>query len=212
LIDWGWLTNFWSVYNLNLHRTEWIKKPGFGVASVDKILKAIEDSRHTELWRLIAAAGIPEIGVTASKVLADYYGSWDKFRHAVFSGEDFSHLPDFGWVMNKNIHDYDFEDMDDVASHMIINAAAAPDTTQILDGKTFCITGKVHKWKNRDSLKEYIESLGGKVTGAVTSKTDYLINNDNTSTTAKNQSAIKLGKPILTEEEFSGLVDELLAK
>lgn len=215
LIDWGWLTNFYSIYNLDLHRNEWIKKPGFGVASVDKILKAIEDSRHTELWRLIAAIGIPEIGITASKTLANYYKTWGNFRVAVAEDTDFSHLPDFGYIMSRNINEYndgDWDDADDVASHMIIDAAAAPDTKKVLDEKVFCITGKVYKWKNRDSLKEYIESLGGKVTGAVTTKTDYLINNDNTSTTQKNQSAIKLGKPILTEEEFSALVDELLAK
>ena len=215
LIDWGWLTNFYSIYNLDLHRNEWIKKPGFGAASVDKILKAIEDSRHTELWRLIAAIGIPEIGITASKTLANYYKTWGNFRVAVAEDTDFSHLPDFGYIMSRNINEYndgDWDDIDDVASHMIIDAAAAPDTKKVLNGKVFCITGKVYKWKNRDSLKEYIESLGGKVTGAVTTKTDYLISNDTETKTAKNQSAIKLGKPILTEEEFSALVDELLAK
>ena len=212
LIDWNWVTNFWSIYCLDLHRESWIKKPGFGVASVDKILKAIEDSRHTELWRVIAAAGIPEIGTTASKTLANYYGTWEKFRVAVAMNEDFSHLPDFGYIMSRNINEYnngDWDDMDDVASHMIFNAAAASTDRKILDGLQFCITGKVYKWRNRDSLKQDIENMGGKVTGSVTSKTNYLINNDNTSTTAKNQSAKKFNIPIITEEEFSALVDSL---
>lgn len=215
LINWEWVQNFYDIYNLNLHRSEWIKKSGFGPASVDKILNAIEDSRHTELWRVIAAAGIPEIGVSASRVLARYYKTWDAFRHAVFMGEDFSHLPDFGMVMNDNIHNYDFEVMDDVASHMIFaeeTAAAAQTDRQALDGLQFCITGKVYDWRNRDTLKEYIESLGGKVTGSVTSKTNYLINNDSTSTTSKNLTAQKLNIPILTEKDFTALVSDLLAK
>ena len=215
LINWEWVQNFYDIYNLNLHRSEWIKKSGFGPASVDKILNAIEDSRHTELWRVIAAAGIPEIGVSASRVLAKYYKTWDAFRHAVFIGEDFSHLPDFGMVMNDNIHEYDFEVMDDVASHMIFaeeTAAAAQTDRQALDGLQFCITGKVYDWRNRDTLKEYIESLGGKVTGSVTSKTNYLINNDSTSTTSKNLTAQKLNIPILTEKDFAALVSDLLAK
>ena len=215
LIDWGWITNFSSIYNLNSYKNEWVNKPGFGVASVNKILKAIEDSKHTELWRLIAAIGIPEIGITASKTLANYYKTWDQFRTAVAEGTDFSHLPDFGYIMSKNINKYNhgnWDDVDNVAKYMIMDAAAAPDTKKILDGKVFCITGKVNQWKNRDSLKEYIESLGGKVTGSVTSKTDYLINNDNSNNTQKNLTAQKLNKPILTEENFVALVDELLAK
>ena len=214
LIDWGWLSNFDSVYNLNQYKDKWIKKSGFGVASVTKILKAIEDSKHTELWRLIAAAGIPEIGTTASKTLANYYKTWDNFRHAININEDFSHLPDFGYIMDQNIHNYNngnWEDMDNVASHIIIDVEATIPAKRILDGKVFCITGKVYKWKNRDSLKEYIESLGGKVTSTVTTKTDYLINNDNTSATQKNQTALKLNKTILTEENFIALVNGLLA-
>lgn len=214
LINWEWVNCFSDIFNLYQHRNEWYKKDGFGVKSVDNILQAIENSKNSELWRLIAAAGIQEIGTSASRVLADYYKTWDAFRAAVNNNEDFSHLPDFGFIMNKNIHSYsqeNWEDMDKIASYMVFSAAAAPNTKKILEGKVFCITGKVNQWKNRDSLKEYIESLGGKVTGSVTSKTDYLINNDNTSTTQKNITAQKLNKPILTEENFVALIDDLLA-
>ena len=214
LINWEWVNCFSDIFNLHQHRNEWYKKDGFGVKSVNNILQAIENSKNSELWRLIAAAGIQEIGTSASRVLANYYKTWDAFRAAVNNNEDFSHLPDFGFIMNKNIHNYsqeNWEDMDKIASYMTISAAAAPDTKKILEGKVFCITGKVNQWKNRDSLKEYIESLGGKVTGSVTSKTDYLINNDNTSTTQKNITAQKLNKPILTEENFVALIDDLLA-
>ena len=211
LVDWDWIQNFNSIYNLYLYREEWIKKPGFGTASVDKILAAIEKSRHTELWRVIAAAGIPEIGVTASKTIANHYKTWEAFRSAVFEGKDFSHLPDFGYIMNNNIHNYDFEIMDDVAAKMIFQKDPNENKTQLLTGKQFCITGKVYKWNNRDSLKQWIENHGGKVTGSVTSKTDYLINNDTESTTAKNLTAKKLNIPIISETDFLALIDDLLA-
>ena len=211
LVDWNWVQNFNSIYDLYLHRDEWIKKPGFGTASVDKILAAIEKSRHTELWRVIAAAGIPEIGITASKTIANHYKTWQVFRSAVLEGKDFSHLPDFGYIMNNNIHNYDFEIMDDVAARMVFQEDPNENKTQIFTGKQFCITGKVYKWNNRDSLKQWIENHGGKVTGSVTSKTDYLINNDTESTTAKNLTAKKLNVPIISETDFLALIDDLLA-
>ena len=211
LLDWEWLQDFDSIFTLKDHRNEWIKKPGFGVASVDKILNSIENSRNTELWRIIAAAGIPEIGITASKTIANYYETWEAFREAIDQNVDFSHLPDFGYVMDKNIHNYNFTIMDKVVQYLNYAAAATPAQTG-LDGLQFCITGKVTQWKNRDALKEYIESLGGKVTGSVTSKTNYLINNDTESTTQKNVTAKKLGIPILSEKDFAALIAELLDK
>ena len=211
LVDWNWVQNFNSIYDLYLHRNEWIKKPGFGTASVDKILAAIEKSRHTELWRVIAAAGIPEIGITASKTIANHYKTWQVFRSAILEGKDFSHLPDFGYIMNNNIHNYDFEIMDNVAARMVFQEDPNENKTQIFTGKQFCITGKVYKWNNRDSLKQWIENHGGKVTGSVTSKTDYLINNDTESTTTKNLTAKKLNIPILSETDFLALIDDLLA-
>lgn len=207
LTDWEWVSNFEDLFTLEKYKSEWIKKSGFGVASVEKILSSIESSRTTELWRIIAAAGIPLIGSTASKALANYYETWDSFREAVDNNVDFSELPDFGSAMNYQIHNYDFSVMDKVVQYLDY-AAPAPVTTQGLDGLQFCITGKVTQWKNRDALKEYIESLGGKVTGSVTKKTSYLINNDSTSTTAKNQAAQKLNVPIITEEEFIALCNE----
>ena len=211
LLDWEWLQDFDSVFTLKDHRSEWIKKPGFGVASVDKILNSIENSKNTELWRIVAAAGIPEIGITASKTIANYYKTWEAFREAIDQNVDFSHLPDFGYVMDKNIRNYNFTIMDKVVKYLNYAAAAAPAQTG-LDGLQFCITGKVTQWKNRDVLKEYIESLGGKVTGSVTSKTNYLINNDTESTTQKNVTAKKLGIPILSEKDFAALIAELLDK
>ena len=217
LINWEWIQNCADIFTLYTHRSEWIKKSGFGAASVDKILTAIENSKETELWRLIAAAGIPEIGVTASRVLARHYNSWEEFRKAVDNKEDFSKLPDFGYVMSNNILSYDYTIMDAVAK--FIKCAAAPtvdlDVTnnpQPLKDMQFCITGKLTQYKNRDALKAFIESLGGKVTGSVTSKTDYLIANDVNTMTGKNQTAKRLNKQIITEKEFAALISELLAQ
>lgn len=210
LIDWGWVEKYTDIYNLYMHEAEWAKKTGFGPASVNRILDAIEESRNAELYKVIAAAGIPEIGISAAKVLANYYKTWKDFRFAIDNEEDFSHLPDFGSIMNDNIHKYNFEIMDDVAGYINFKTEEK-ETEQPLTGKQFCITGKVHKWKNRDELKKYIEDHGGKVTGSVTSKTTYLINNDVNSNSSKNQQAKKLGIPILSEENFVALISDLLA-
>ena len=217
IMNWGWLNTFSDIYRLKDHRAEWIKKPGFGIASVDKILNAIEASRTPELWRVIAAAGIPEIGISASKAIAKKYGNWLDFRLAVINKEDFSQLVDFGYIMNKNIQNFDYYEIDDVYNNFLC-AAPAPEeqsalesTPAVLQGKQFCITGKLTQYKNRETLKNYIESLGGKVTGSVTSKTDYLISNE-TSATEKHKTAEKLGKPIITEKNFDALIRELLAK
>ena len=149
--------------------------------------------------------------MNASKALASYYKTWEAFRNAITQGEDFSHIAGFGYVMNNNIHNYNFEIMDNVASHMIFQETTNQNKTQLLTGKQFCITGKVYKWNNRDDLKKWIEEHGGKVTGSVTSKTDYLINNDTESTTAKNLTAKKLNIPIISEIDFLALIDDLLA-
>ena len=217
LIEWDWLENIVDIYKLKDHRSEWIKKSGFGAASVDKILDSIEDSRQAELWRIIAAAGIPEIGTTASKALANKYKTWTDFRMAVLDGEDFSKLPDFGDVMSRNISKFDYYWIDQIANEYISAAPAKTDpevpesVPAILEGKQFCITGKLSQYKNRDALKDYIESLGGKVTGSVTSKTDYLITNE-TAETEKFKTAKRLNKQIITEKDFAALIDELLAK
>lgn len=204
LIDWEWLTDFHSIYELKNYRNEWIKKAGFGVASVDKILNAIEESRNTTFAHILAAAGIPLLGSTLSKKLeAVYSGSWVAFREDVESKYDFSKLPDIGETMCYNILHFNYDEIDRVVDlDLNIQQSAAASGENSFEGKTFCITGKTHIFKNRAELTADIESKGGRVVSSMSSKVDYLINNDNTSTSAKNKAAQSAGIPILTEEEY----------
>lgn len=209
LIDWGYVGNFEELFSLSSVREEWIKQAGFGEKSVDKILNAIEEKRNTvTMAQYIAAMGIPFIGLTAAKKLEKEFSSYDEFRQAIKDGFNFSTIDSFGDEMNKAIHNFDYSEFDNIAAHYL-NFKYEEKEEQInentLEGLTFVITGKLKFFKNRDALKEKIKNLGGSVASSVTSKTDYLINNDVMSNTAKNVAAQRLNKPILTEEEFLNL-------
>lgn len=213
LIDWGWLDTVVDIPFLGEeHRDEWIKKPGFGIASVDKILSSIETALYpAPLWRVISAAGIPLIGETYAKTLAKYFKSYKAFREAVDSGFDFSLLDGFGDNMCLSIRDYEYTFLDNFVRNIVCadDDEVGSTTSTFAAGQTFCITGKVHLWKNRDEIKAYIEAAGGKVTGSVSSKTNYLICNDKTSGTQKVVQATKLNVPVLTEEELKELVENI---
>lgn len=207
LIDWGWISNSADLFTLGSHRDEWIKKPGFGVKSVDKVLSAIEAGSHTTLHQMIASIGIPLIGSTASKKLENQFKTWDKFIEATESNYKFYDLPDFGGEMHYAIKDFDYSEAKYIVEHYITfdvieETPVSNNNSCDLSGKTFVITGKVSHFKNRDELKALIESLGGKVSGSVSKNTSYLINNDVNSTSSKNKTAQSLGIPILSEEMF----------
>ena len=154
------------------------------------------------MWRIIAAAGIPNIGSTAAKQLANYFKTYAKFRSAIEDDFDFTELSDFGEVMANNLLDFDYTEIDDAVFYAISYNPIEEKQNQ-LEGIVFCVTGKLHNFKNRTELKNLIESLGGKVTDSVSSKTNYLINNDIDSTSSKNKTAKSLNIPIITEEEFA---------
>lgn len=206
LIDWGWINELGDIFKLDRYRVEWISKAGFGDASVEKILSAITSARtSTSLESFISALGIPLVGRTISKEIVKYYSTWDDFRAAV--GSDWTEFDGFGPEINYAINHFDYWEADKIAAGMLtfeqpeIQKEDLQPAPAIKD-KIFCITGKVTNYKNRDELKAEIESLGGKVTSSVTSKTDYLINNDINSTSAKNKTAKANNIPIITEEEY----------
>ena len=206
LIDWGWVKNIPSLFALSDYRDEWVLKPGFGSKSVDKILNAIDYSRNNcELHQFICALGIPLIGSSASKELTKYYSTYENFRMAIDIGVQFWGYDNFGMEMHKAIVNFDYSDADAMVQSGVITFNSTTEgihQEQSLDNLTFVITGKLNHFKNRDAIKEKIESLGGKVSGSVSKNTNYLINNDKNSTSAKNKSAKSLGIPILTEEDF----------
>ena len=208
LINWGWIENIKDVFKLKEHKKEWEKMQGFGEKSVEKILQAIEDCKSCSLDAIISAAGIPLIGKTVGKDLSKRFGSYSEFREAVESGFDFTSFGGYGWEMHKAISDFDYSELDYIVDNYLqIKENIKEDNELKLKDLTFCVTGKVHIWKNRDSLSAFIESLGGKVTSSVSKNTNYLINNDINSTSAKNKKAQELDIPILSEEDFKKIFD-----
>ena len=207
LINWEWVTKIEDLFLLKNHREEWINKSGFGIASVDKILNAIENGKVCNFSSFLCAIGIPLIGKVASKTLEKEFITYNIFRDAIDQNDEkLYYLEGIGEVMINNILNFDYTEADALYKWIVPIAATPSLNDTVLKNKVFCITGKIKNWKNRDELKSFIESKGGKVTGSVTSKTSYLINNDTSSQTSKNLTAIKMHVPIINEEEFLTLV------
>ena len=208
LIDWGWVVNILSLYELHKYRYLWIQKPGFGQKSVDNILAAIEATKTTATFpAFISALGIPLIGGVQAKEIAKHFAGWNEFIHAVESNFDFSTLAGFGTVKSESILNFDYTEAIELAK-LLISVCIVPvenneiEINKVCEGLTFVITGSLHQYKNRNELINTIESLGGKVVGSISKNTKYLINNDATSESAKNVAAKRLGIPVITEVEF----------
>ena len=208
LINWEWIESISDIFKLYSHQSEWMKKPSFGQVSVSKIINAIEEAKNCTFDKYLCALGIPLIGKVASKALMNTFGDYKTFRKAIEEkDEKLYQIAGIGEVMIETLLNYDYTEADKIFNKYINESAAAISLNEtILEGKTFVITGKIKSFKNRDELKSFIESKGGKVTGSVTSKTSYLINNDTSSKTAKNLTAFKLHIPIINEDEFLTLI------
>lgn len=214
LIEWEWVNESFNLFTLSEHRDEWVKKPGFGPKSVDKILDAIDIAAKTcTLQRFIVALGISLVGESASKDLVKTFPTWESFMAAVENPDySFEELDGFGYEMNKSLKEHDYSEAIysiKCGYVQLHEEEGAMPTVFDLEDKTFVITGKVHLFKNREELKAHIESRGGKVTSSVTKATSYLINNDISSDTAKNKTAKTLGIPIISEEKFISLFGDL---
>lgn len=179
---------------------------GFGEKSYQNLIDSIEKARKTTLSRVIYGLGIPNIGVANAKMLCKYYkNDMIKLRNA--SAEELSTIDGIGPIIGQAVADYFQEQgnrvqVDHLLEQLVIEDEELTEGEQVLEGIQFVITGAVHHFPNRAALKELIEKKGGKVTGSVTSKTNYLINNDSNSSTGKNKKAKELGISILTEEDF----------
>lgn len=205
LIELGWIAEITDIYNLDQYYGRLSTMSGFGKKSVDKLRKSIENSKTVRLDKFIASLSIPGIGTSQSKELVKAFGAWDKFRDASVGCYNFTQLDGFGDVLNNNIHFW-FEDMSNIADYlaslMTFESEDNSKTNNSLNGKSFVVTGKVYKFKNRDEVKEAIEKFGGKVTGSVTKSTFALINNDIESNSSKNKKAKELGVQIINEEQL----------
>lgn len=200
LIDLGWLTKMSDIFHLKEHRDEWIQMKGYGENSVDKILEGIPTS--IELWKVIASAGIPSVEKQTAILLADHYQTWEAFRQAIDNKEDLTKLNGIGDITAKVILEFDYSEIDDVMNYLTIKQKVVGG---VLDHMSFCITGSLIHYSNRDELVKVIESNGGKIAG-VNKNLTYLICNDKTSTSGKSKKAKDLGIPVITEEEFMNMI------
>lgn len=206
-IELGWLNDFKDIYNLKDHYDEMVNLDGFGEVSVNKLLNAIEASKNTTLDKFVYSLSIPLVGRSASKTIAKYFdGDFERFYTECCVNEfNFSILDDFGEAMNESMHDYlanNFIKLGLLSRYVNIEKPQTIVNNVNLSGLTFVITGSLNHFANRDEAKEKIESAGGKVSGSVSAKTSYLVNNDIASTSGKNKKAKELNIPIISEEEL----------
>ena len=205
LIDRGFIKEYADIFHLETWKESIIEMEGFGQKSYENMIESIEKARKTTLPRVIYALGIPGIGVANAKMLSKAFGfDFEKMRAA--SIEELTEVDGIGTVLAKGWKDYFANPkQNEVVDHLLAELEIEiehVDTELSLDGKVFVITGAVKQFANRNELKAYIEQRGGKVTSAVSTKTNYLINNDVTSNSSKNKKARELNIPILSEEEF----------
>ena len=206
----GYIKDFKDIYHLNDYETDIINLDGFGKGSYSKLWKAIEKSRDCELPAFIGSLGIAQMGKTTSKDVCKAL-DYDLEKLMSLSEYDLQCLDGVGAKTAKEIHDYFAENADmvrELAKEMHFKAMPKIDRNSPIAGKIFCITGDVYTFKNRKELQAKIESLGAKASSSVSAKTNYLINNDVTSTSNKNQTAKKLGVPIISEADFLKMIGE----
>ena len=207
----GYIHTFADIFHLDRYKEEIQKMEGFGEKSYKKLTESIEKARTTTLPRVIYSLGIAGIGLANAKVICREL-KYDVESLLKVSEEELNEIQGVGEVLAKAFVGY-FADAKHVENfRRLLKELTIPEETvtkqQIFEGVNFVITGSVEHFANRGEVKELIESLGGKVTGSVTSKTNYLINNDVTSTSSKNKKANELGIPIISEETFLELVNQ----
>lgn len=208
-VNLGWIQEYADIFRLRDHIREIAHLDGFGERSASNIMRSIDKARHVEAQRFLYALSIPMVGIDVCKKLLGAYPLEElvmKAREATET-EFFSHIPGIGpeksstfisWFKN----DDNFQIVSRLLEFVKVSHTQPQRAGQKCEGMTFVITGDVHHFKNRNELKAYIESQGGKVAGSVSGSTSFLINNDVTSTSGKNKKAQELNIPILSEDDF----------
>lgn len=202
----GFIREYADIFHLDRHREEIQSMEGFGEKSFQNLEASIEKARTTTLPRVIYGLGIANIGLANARMICRAF-DYELDRMLAADQEDLNEISGIGDVIAGAFVAY-FKDpvhrrrLEDLLKELTIVEEEGAGAPQTLAGLTFVITGSVTHFANRSEVKALIESMGGKVTGSVTSKTDYLINNDVESTSSKNKKARELGIPILSEEEF----------
>ena len=208
----GFIHEFADLFKLERFAEEIREMEGFGEKSCKNLLASADKARTTTLPRLIYALGIQNIGVANAKMLAKQY-HYEIEELVLASAEELAAIDGIGEVIAKSIEEY-FRDeknqkiLSNLLAEVTIEKPEENTGAQIFEGMNFVITGSVEHFANRNEVKAVIEARGGKVTGSVTSKTNYLINNDTTSNSSKNKKAKELNIPIISEEDFLKMIGD----
>ena len=211
-ISLGYIREFADIFHLERYQEEIRSLEGFGEKSYRNLVGNAEKARTTTLPRVIYALGIANIGLANAKVICKEF-RYDAEAMLRATEEELNEIPGVGGVIAKTFVDYFASEQHvrqfrDLLKELVIPEETVEEKKQIFAGVNFVITGSVEHFANRGEVKELIESLGGKVTGSVTSKTNYLINNDAASSSSKNKKANELGIPIISEERFLEMAGE----
>ena len=204
-IDAGYIHEFADIFNLSRYQKEIVETPGFGQKSYDNLIDSLNKAREVELHALLYSLGIPNIGVANAKLICKYFNNdIEKITHA--TAEELVKIDGIGDKMAVKFVEY-FSDKENIKKfNNLLNELTIikeeNNEEQNMAGLNFVVTGSVERFANRNEVKDYIEKRGGKVTGSVTSKTNYLINNDLLSNSSKNKKAKELGIEIINEEQF----------
>ena len=206
LVGKGLLHGLAGLFCLNKYKDEITEMEGFGEKSFEKLVQAAGNAKKTTVARFVYSLGIPNIGLSNAKMICKYMDNdFDKVRHA--SKEELIEIDGIGEVIAESFENFfkkpdNNKIVDDLLEVIEFEKEETNPEEEDMAGINFVITGKVNIFANRNSVKEIIEARGGKVTGSVTSKTNFLINNDVLSNSSKNKKAKELDIPIITEEEF----------
>lgn len=214
LYDKGYITSIQDIYNISTKEDEICNLKGYGKKKVENIKKGIEETKNKSLDCVLTSLSIRLIGKETAKEVANKFKNLDNLINSAKNKDDFYkkclELEDFGDAKTESLYNY-FADENNINLIKFLQSkgvnpkvenSVTKNKNKFIDGKTFVITGDLIHYKNRDELKKEIEDNGGKCTGSVSSKTDYLINNDSTSSSGKNKKAKELGIEIITEDEF----------
>ena len=206
----GYIKNFTDIFKLDKYREDIIELEGFGEKSYNNLIKSIDNVKKTTLSRVIYSLGIANVGVNTAKIIAKFLNN-DPFKLIDTDIKSLSEIDGIGEVIASSIIDYIANVANkgayiELVGELEFEKVVISQKNMILAGKVFVITGSLNSYENRDALKNEIEELGGKVTGSVTSKTNYLINNDSLSSSSKNKKAKELGVTIITEKEYKKMI------
>lgn len=211
LIEEGFLQELPDIFHLENYKERMITLEGFGEKSYANLMASIDKSRTVSMAKFIYSLGISGIGLANAKVIVQsFHNDFQKIRNA--GVEELTFIDGIGEVLANSFYEFFHMERNRKIVDELLKEIHFDIEEEVKDsaisGKTFVITGSVHHFVNRDELKEYIEKLGGKVTGSVSKNTDYLINNDVTSESSKNKKARQLSIPILSEDDFLALVKD----